>query len=262
MKITKILSAVAAAAVATTALATSASALLTLVDSTGSTASGTGSWLVQVYNTGNPDEGKDPTDYGVNFADTAYIDVVIEVADDGSRDWFEGGFGGSIITSCGGDSTNGSHNWPTNEFWGVIDEDLGIESLAADKPVQFVKIGDYTYEGRCVITDANCFFADSTYVQTGIQEWGDAMNNYTVVSLELLDANENVILSFDGAGNATVGGASAGTDAPAADAGAVDTTAPTTGDKQSPDTGVEGVAAVAGLAVVAAGAVVLSKKRK
>ncbi len=265
MKITKILSAVAAAAVATTALATSASALLTLVDSTGTTASGTGSWLVQIYNTGNPDEGKDPTDYGVNFADTAFIDVTVEVADDGSRDWFEGSFGGSIITSCGGDSTNGSHNWPTNEFWGVSDADLGIETLAADKPVQFVKVGDYTYEGRCVITDANCFFADSTYVQTGIQEWGDAMNNYTVVSLELLDANENVILSFDGAGNATVGGGAsvdAPADEPAADTGAVDTTAPTTGDKQSPDTGVEGVAAVAGLAVVAAGAVVLSKKRK
>ncbi len=44
---------------------------------------------------------------------------------------------------------------------------------------------------------------------------------------------------------------------------AVDTDAPVAGgDKASPDTGVEGVAAVAGLAAVAAGAVVLSKKRK
>ncbi len=258
MKITKILSTVAAVAVATTALATSASALLTVVDTTGTTASGTGSWLVQIYNTGNPDEGKDPTDYGVDFASTAYIDVTIEVADD-SKDWFEGSVGGSIITSCGGDSTGGSHNWPTNEFWGVSDPDLGIETLAADKPVQFVKVGDYTYKARCVMTDANCFYADSTYVQTGIQEWGDAMNNYTVVSLELLDASENVILSFDGAGNATVGGGAAPStpaetpsDAPAA----------TTPSKDSPDTGVEGIAAVAGIAVVAAGAVVLSKKRK
>lgn len=260
MKITKILSTVAAVAVATTALATSASAMMTLVENTGTTSSGTGMWLVQVYNTGNADEGKDPTDYGVNFADTAFIDVTVEVADDGSRDWFEGSFGGSIVTSCGGDSTNGSHNWPMNEFWGVSDPDLGIETLATDKPVQFTKVGDYTYEARCAITDANCFFADSTYVQVGIQEWGDAMNNYSVVSFELLDASENVILSFDGNGNATVGGASA--PSVDTDTGAVDTTAPTTGDKQSPDTGVEGVAAVAGLAVVAAGAVVLSKKRK
>lgn len=50
-----------------------------------------------------------------------------------------------------------------------------------------------------------------------------------------------------------------------ADTGAdavVDTAAPTTGDKQSPDTGVEGVAAVAGLAVLAGGAMLISKKRK
>lgn len=49
-----------------------------------------------------------------------------------------------------------------------------------------------------------------------------------------------------------LGGAAVDTDAPATDAG----------DKTSPDTGVEGVAAVAGLAVVAGGALVLSKKRK
>lgn len=38
--------------------------------------------------------------------------------------------------------------------------------------------------------------------------------------------------------------------------------APTTDEKGSPDTGVEGIAAVAGVAVLAAGAIVLSKKRK
>ena len=255
MKITKILSTVAAAAVATTALAASASAMITLVENTGTTSSGTGMWLVQVYNQGNEAEGKAPTDYGVDYTQAAFIEVTVEVADDGSRDWFEGSFGGSIITSCD------EHNWPNNEFWGVSDPDLGIETLAADKPVTFEKVGDYTYKGRVALTaDYNAFMPGSTYVQTGIQEWGDAMNNYTVVSLELLDAAENVMLSFDGDGNATVGGASAPVETP--DAGAVDTTAPTTGDKQSPETGVEGVAAVAGLAVVAAGAVVLSKKRK
>ena len=40
-----------------------------------------------------------------------------------------------------------------------------------------------------------------------------------------------------------------------------DTTAPVA-DKNSPDTGVEGVAVVAGIAVIAAGALVISKKRK
>ena len=43
-----------------------------------------------------------------------------------------------------------------------------------------------------------------------------------------------------------------------------DTTAPTTGDSTKPNTntGVEGVAAVAGVALLAAGAVVVAKKRK
>lgn len=60
------------------------------------------------------------------------------------------------------------------------------------------------------------------------------------------------------------GGATGGDDASGSEGGsdaAGDVNAPTT-DKQSPDTGVEGVAAVAGLAIVAGGAVLLSKKRK
>lgn len=40
------------------------------------------------------------------------------------------------------------------------------------------------------------------------------------------------------------------------------TEAPTEGDKTTPDTGVEGVAVVAGIAVLAAGAIVVAKKRK
>ena len=56
--------------------------------------------------------------------------------------------------------------------------------------------------------------------------------------------------------------APADTDAPATDAPATD--APTTGDstKDNTNTGVEGVAAVAGVAIVAAGAVIVAKKRK
>ncbi len=57
------------------------------------------------------------------------------------------------------------------------------------------------------------------------------------------------------------------TDAPATEAPATDapaTDAPTTGDstKPSTNTGVEGIAVVAGVAVLAAGAVVVAKKRK
>ena len=70
------------------------------------------------------------------------------------------------------------------------------------------------------------------------------------------DTYESVKVTF------TVSGMSA---AEATDTGAADTadTAVTTdADKGSPDTGVEGIAAVAGLAVVAAGALAISRKRK
>ncbi len=53
------------------------------------------------------------------------------------------------------------------------------------------------------------------------------------------------------------------TEAPATDATQAGTDAPTTTpDKNQPDTGVEGVAVVAGLAVLATGAIVIAKKRK
>ena len=48
-------------------------------------------------------------------------------------------------------------------------------------------------------------------------------------------------------------------EAPAGEAG--DTSAPTAGDKGAADTGVEGVAVVAGLAILAAGAIAVAKKR-
>ena len=80
-----------------------------------------------------------------------------------------------------------------------------------------------------------------------------------------VDDAGNLMISFDFYGNPTLGGAAApsapaedATDAPAAG----DVAASTDSTKGSPDTGVEDVAVVAGLAIVAAGAVLVSKKRK
>ena len=77
--------------------------------------------------------------------------------------------------------------------------------------------------------------------------------------------NEKLEVSFTISGiDAILGGNTTPdeTDAPATDAPATD--APTTGDSSKPNsnTGVEGVAAVAGVAIVAAGAVIVAKKRK
>ncbi len=88
--------------------------------------------------------------------------------------------------------------------------------------------------------------------------YGDT-NAAPPIDTAAISFDEKIAVTF------TIAGVGEAADAPAdepADAPAVDTTAPTEGDKQSPDTGVEGVAAVAGVAVLAAGAVLVSKKRK
>ena len=98
------------------------------------------------------------------------------------------------------------------------------------------------------------------------------MSDIEVIETELSDSNGNVLATFDALGNVTYGAGAAADETPVVDetpadtAATVDSEAPatttTTTEKGSPDTGVEGIAAVAGVAVVAAGAVVLSKKRK
>ena len=105
-------------------------------------------------------------------------------------------------------------------------------------------------------------------MQVALQEWGQSIATIEVVKCEILDAEGNVLIAFDGLGNVVDGGNSApATDAPATDAPATDapaTDAPTTGDstKPSTNTGVESVAVVAGVAVLATGAVIVAKKRK
>ena len=90
-------------------------------------------------------------------------------------------------------------------------------------------------------------------MQVALQEWGQSIATIEVVKCEVLDAEGNVLIAFDGLGNVVDGGNSA----PATDA-------PTTGDstKPSTNTGVESVAVVAGIAVLATGAVIVAKKRK
>lgn len=261
MKITKILSAVAAAAVATTTLATVASATLTAPTAPDAGLSaGTGSWLVQLFNVGNPDENKPATDYGIDYSAVAAVEVTFVAAE---PDWWDGQTGGGVIYSVnGGDIASGTalwdtYNWPSTwQYWGVVDEALEINTQDANQGVLSEKVGEYTYKLHADIVNP-LVVEDSVNeigcMQIGMQEWGSSMSELTVIGCDVLDASGNVMVSFDANGVATV----------AAAGGAVDTDAPVAGgDKTSPDTGVEGVAAVAGLAVVAAGAVVLSKKRK
>ncbi len=274
MKLNKIFAAIAASAVAASALAASASAQLLLpsADEAHPGAATAGSYLVQVFNVGSPDEGKPATDYGLDITQTARIEITFTVAED-SRDWFEGGCGGSIvISSNGGDYTTEEHNkynWPTHEWWGVIDDDLGI-ATQAEKQCYTEKVGDYTYKLSYDIPEDERPKAYCGCFQVGLQEWGDVMNDYIVTDLTLFDTTGAKMISFDKNGFPTVGDAASAPAEDAAPADDVATDAPAAGDvdastdssKGSPDTGVEDVAVVAGLAIVAAGAVLVSKKRK
>lgn len=256
MKFAKVLS-VAAAVATTAALAATASAeLVTVASPAAALTSGTGMWMVKLY---VPKEG---IDAGVDCTQMGSVVFTIKAAE---PEWFEGQTGGAVVVSSG-PSLSADHNWPQKNFWGVEDGDLVTVDAAAE--LKTVAQGDYTYTLTCPVDDNNCVLADAyasedAYVQVAFSEWGSDMSAIEVVSLDVYDKSGALMVSFDGNGNATTAAAPAETPADTNDtaAPADNTTAPAA-DKGSPDTGVEGVAAVAGLAVVAAGAVALSKKRK
>ncbi|MGN0687927.1 MAG: NPXTG-anchored protein [Oscillospiraceae bacterium] len=282
MKITKILSTVAAAAVATSALACVASANFkpwgSNVNPDGYIEnSGSGNYGIMVVSTGEADAptstlaqdfGFDPTDIG-GATFTITIPETDSFGADGNRLWWDGTIGGGIVTSLHTDVDKSTYNWPSQgEFWGVIDEDLGIETLAADKAFQLEKVGDYTYKLTAMFNfdDALNTIEGDHIVQYRIfmQGWDNGMSEYQVIECALLDDAGNPLVTLTGDGYPVGGAPSTDVDVEdGGETGAVDTDAPVNDNKGgSPDTGVEGVAAVAGLAVVAAGAAILSKKRK
>ncbi|MBO5384268.1 MAG: LPXTG cell wall anchor domain-containing protein [Ruminococcus sp.] len=154
----------------------------------------------------------------------------------------------------GGIGTNAnSTGWASTE-WGKASGEKPIVTEFDDQGVTVLEL----------VSDASLFAADDAYAQLWIQCWGGTMN---IISVEVLGADGEVIAE-------AVVGEVAEVEAPAEDAADEDAAdedeAPATGDvdaetdssKGSPDTGVEDVAVVAGLAIVAAGAVLVSKKRK
>ena len=134
-------------------------------------------------------------------------------------------------------------------------------------PVSFDNVADNDINDFDVTKpDANC--ADNPDALTANVAGVPLINTWTP-DAEILDDQagnfvSDIEVTFDVTGYDK---APADTDAPATDAPATDapaTDAPTTGDSTKPNTntGVEGVAAVAGVALLAAGAVVVAKKRK
>lgn len=221
-----------------------------------------GATLYLVADDGKPqwavDAGVDITTiYGVRFYAT--FDAA-EIADETA--WIGGGIG----------ANSNSTGWKSIE-WG-----RNSKAITAD-----IENGTITW-----MNDAPIFQADDAYAHLWIQDWASKKTSYDKV--EVLDKDGNVIIGEAPAEEAettteapevteATEATEAATEAPEATEATEATTeavasseavtdAPEgntsagTSDKNNADTGVEGVAIVAALAVLAGGAVVIAKKRK
>ena len=282
MKITKILSAAAAAVVAVSAVAVSASADFRPVSGGAEycLADGTGNYGICLFSDGANKDNVPAMSVDIDLSKVTHVAFTFDVIDDAdNRDWWDGMGGGAIVVSAHSDKTSedadlyNKYNWATaGNFWGVIDEDLGLETRDDTQGILAEKVGDYTYkiEADVINPVANGDIGNLSLYRIFMQAWSFTMSDIEVVETELSDADGNVLATFDALGNVTYGAGAAADETPVADddntAATVDADAPVvvapSTEKGSPDTGVEGIAAVAGVAVVAAGAVVLSKKRK
>ena len=282
MKLRKIMAGVVASAIAVSALAVSTFAYPDDTDfKAGNTDAGLNisgnNWLIQLYNTGNPDENKPAVDYGIDLSKVTGVRVTWHVADDGmSREAWDGSVGGALVFSVNGGDIGSSgdlynkYNWPgTADFWGVTDEELGIDTTAPEKALTTKTLGDYTYSVEMNNVLPNPFVEDGVKevgcFQICLQEWGSALVAQHVDKMEVLDTDGNVLIAFDELGKKIEDGAAAEEpEEPAQSETPAESEAPTTGDSSKPstNTGAEGIAVAAGVAVLAAGAAVIAKKRK
>lgn len=206
------------------------------------------------------DATKAVVDYGVDWAKAASVKFTFHITEDTQADFAEGenGIGGAVIVSSNS-ASDSSHNWNAKDWWGVNDEDLGFTAETA-KAIQANKVGDYTYELVCPIDDTNSVVADPQIVQIALQDWsGVVWWQAAIDKVSVNDASGAELISWDGAGKCSLSPVGAAAAAPVV---AGDVAAATDSSKGSPDTGIEDVALVAGLAAVAAGAFVVAKKRK
>lgn len=279
----KVIASAVAATVAASTLAIAASANSIFVPDTIDPGAniGNGMYLVQLYNVGNEAENKPATDYGIDVEAVASITVTFHPDEnDFDFDLDAGTYGGGIVPSCnGGIAPTGSdlynlHNWPGNYQW------WGLGSVASeDQPIAAVDNGDGSYTLTAVLTEDTKFLAGTDCCQIAFQEWGTGFAALYIDEVACWDAAGNKMISFDGSGVATVGGTAAPAETEAvvdtnvadeavADTTTADTTATAgntttaTTDKASPDTGIADVAAIAGLGIIAVGALVVAKKRK
>lgn len=305
MRFKKLLSAAMALAVAGSVAATASAELVKVENPEPGLSSVTNSWLVQVYNIGQPEYYKPATDYGIDYSKVSKCSVTFTVLEE-DRVFWDGQVGGALVLSInGGDipiyetdengnpvyktdengdivyqterakDENGNYikdengkdvydfvldengekipiikshplhdkyNWPTQQWWGVTDEELGLDKAAADKDIVAEKIGDYTYKLTSNVYDNPLANGDAENIgcmQFAFNEWSGNIARVEVTNVDVMDSADNVLISFDGSGKAKVPSApdtsdpdtSEGTSDP--DASEPDTSEPDTSDDTS-----------------------------
>lgn len=161
------------------------------------------------------------------------------------------------------------------QFWNFLK--LQTDISAAEYPDVQITIDSLKVDGKEIEAAKSAVqgtdkTSDATYFTSTTAK--DVSDGYLVGFYNTWNADETFISSEDFGGKVectfTISGFKAAeaaapaeeTQAPAAANNTGDTNTGASADKNNADTGVEGVAAVAGIAIIAAGAIVIAKKRK
>ncbi len=246
MKVTKLLAAAVAAVAATSAVAATAGAYNGYISWQSSAYSFRNDWNEPSYGAATPyfnsaivwGSGDAPEETYPDYADNFDWDINGYVLDANYTDCTIDGDGTYTVSMDG-------YDWSVDGCTA-----FNLVGVSTDIPVSDdITITDIKLiiDGTVVATQDVAACEGTEYLKINV------INTWNTDALSYSGSYPTDSLAVEFTVNGLGGGAAAETpDAPATDAPS----------KGSPDTGVEGVAAVAGLAIVAGGAVLLSKKRK
>lgn len=254
MKVRRILAAAAVAAIASAAVAATASAYNAYLAWQTTPYSFRNGWTDGSYGAATPYFNK-----AIVWGNSTDLDQTFpEHAD--SFDWDIEGYAFDVNYTDAVVNADGTYTVSMDGF------DWSIDGASAFNLIQIST--DFPVDGSVVVTEASVIVDGVVTATIADPVWeGDEYMTVNLCNIWNSDVaayngahpTESLAIEFTVEG---IGGGDVVADEPA-DTGAVDTGAATTDSKGgSPETGVEGVAAVAGLAVVAGGAMLLSKKRK
>lgn len=244
MRFKKLLSAVMAFAVAGTLAATASAELVVVEDPEPGLSSATSLWLVQLYNEGNDgfptvkydidyskvekysvtftvtEETRDVWDGRAGGALTLSInggDIPMYETDENGNPVYETDENGNLVyeTDENGEKIpkkkthplQEKYNWSMQGWWGVNDEELGFSAEDDDKDVQAEKVGDYTYKITSNVYENPLANGDANEIgcmQICFFDWGVSISRLEVTNVDVMDSEDNVLISFDGKGKVNI----------------------------------------------------------